>query len=50
MSPKEANAQERPEQAPDEIATAFRNWRGANNLSMVLPSHTAQQHNVAVTM
>jgi phosphonopyruvate decarboxylase len=44
MSPKEGDAQERPEQAPDEIATAFRNWRSASTPSLVLPSYAAQQH------
>ena len=46
MSPREASAQERPEQSPDEIATAFRNWRSANRHSMVLPSHAGQKHAV----
>ncbi len=46
MSPREAAAQERPEQSPDEIATAFRNWRTRH--SMVLPGHAASQQDAVL--
>jgi phosphonopyruvate decarboxylase len=39
MSPVEQAAQERPEQSPDEIATAFRNWRTQSSPAMVMPDH-----------
>jgi len=48
MSPREASAQERPEQAPDEIATAFRNWRSSNGHSMLLPGGAGQQHDAVM--
>jgi phosphonopyruvate decarboxylase len=48
MSPREAAAQERPEQSPDEIATAFRNWRSVASHEMVLPGHAAGQHDAVM--
>jgi phosphonopyruvate decarboxylase len=48
MSPREAAAQERPEQSPDEIATAFRNWRSAAGHEMVLPGHAAGQQDAVM--
>jgi phosphonopyruvate decarboxylase len=48
MSPREAAAQERPEQSPDEIATAFRNWRTASGPTMVLPGHAASRQDAVL--